>query len=295
MRKIVITQCLFAFLLAFIGCSKDDSPEIEPPIVAEGKVTSVSLKAVEEFTGTCPAKFDFEAEIKTDGPMTVKYTWLRSDGATAPEETITFDNAGSKTMTTSWTFGANGSSYEGNWQQLKIISPNEMLSNKANFNLNCNEEISIDFSNHLGTSINLDEFEYTEQGIESIKAVTSAAYCSDAIPVLLEEGTNDSPTSYLGTSNADNFSACSTIPIQFIFAQPVKKVVVEFFGAAVNYNLTVFDDEGTLLGNSMETSTPYEYETPSVISWEMDSKVISRVIFGKTGAVTHIRKITYVR
>ena len=130
----------FVLTLFIIGCDKDDDGGLNP-IPEAAKVTSVSLNPVDGFTGSCAKKFDFEAAIKTDGPMTVTYTWLRSDGATAPENTITFDTAGTKTVTTSWTLGESGNSYEGYWQQLKIIGPKELLSNKAEFDLYCDEEV----------------------------------------------------------------------------------------------------------------------------------------------------------
>lgn len=140
MKNVKSIFYLFAVIFAMTGCTKDDAPEIEKTLESS-EVTSVSLGSVTNFTGACAKKFDFEAEIKVDGPMTVKYTWLRSDGATAPEKTIEFDKAGTKVVSTSWTLGESGNSYEDYWQQLKVISPNEMLSNKTEFDLHCDEDI----------------------------------------------------------------------------------------------------------------------------------------------------------
>ncbi|CAM4208714.1 hypothetical protein [Zobellia nedashkovskayae] len=134
MKNVKSIIYLLAVIFSMTGCTDDDTAE-EP-----SKVTAVRLGAVSDFTGPCSKKIDFEAEIDADGPMTVSYTWLRSDGATAPENSITFEEAGTKKVTTSWTLGANGESYEGYWQQLKVISPEEILSNKAEFNLHCEEE-----------------------------------------------------------------------------------------------------------------------------------------------------------
>lgn len=128
---------VLTFLIA-LSCEKDDAPE--PPMETT-KVTSVLLSTVDSFTGKCSKQFDFTGEIKTNGAMTVKYTWLRSDGATSPEKTLEFDAAGSKTVTTSWTLGADGNTYEGLWQQIKITTPEEILSNKAEFDLICDAEV----------------------------------------------------------------------------------------------------------------------------------------------------------
>ena len=134
MKNVKSIIYLLAIIFSMTGCTDDDTVD-EP-----SKVTAVRLGAVSDFTGPCSKKFDFEAEIDADGPMTISYTWLRSDGATAPENSITFEEAGTKKVTTSWTLGANGESYEGYWQQLKVISPEEILSNKAEFDLHCEED-----------------------------------------------------------------------------------------------------------------------------------------------------------
>jgi len=70
--------------------------------------------------------------------MTVKYKWLRSDGAGAPEQTLTYTEAGMQTVNDSWTRGplAPGSSTSG-WERIEITSPGSALSNKAEFTLSC--------------------------------------------------------------------------------------------------------------------------------------------------------------
>jgi len=86
------------------------------------------------YTGPCPYKFNFTAVIEVNGPGDVKYKWERSDGALAPEETITFTEAGSKSVMSSWQLGLDFSG----WKQLHILSPIDLTSNQANFDLNCN-------------------------------------------------------------------------------------------------------------------------------------------------------------
>jgi|GEM_PF-5894382 len=92
------------------------------------------------YSGTCPGVIKFAAKIQANGKGRVKYTWLRSDGATAPVEYIDFAEAGVKYVGTTWTLGDARvlPNYSG-WQQLKILSPNEYLSNKAEFKLTCNQ------------------------------------------------------------------------------------------------------------------------------------------------------------
>lgn len=88
-------------------------------------------------SNTCNQAFEFKAKIYTNAAMTVKYKWLRSDNATAAEQTLTYDASGMKEVTTSWTLGqTSGNTYNG-WQRIEITSPGSALSNKAEFSLSC--------------------------------------------------------------------------------------------------------------------------------------------------------------
>ena len=109
--------------------------------VEEGfAVTSVTASVTpSSFTGACPKTFNFSAVITVNGPGTVTYKWERSDGAIAPDESITFAAAGSQTVTDSWTIGI---SYSG-WERVHILTPNDSLSNQANFTLTCEEEFAV--------------------------------------------------------------------------------------------------------------------------------------------------------
>jgi hypothetical protein len=103
-------------------------------------VTSVTANVdPPSFTGACPKRFDFSAVITVNGPGTVTYTWERSDGASAPTESIDFAAAGSQTVTADWTVGTSGS----RWRRLRILTPNEMVSNQANFTLTCTHEVTL--------------------------------------------------------------------------------------------------------------------------------------------------------
>lgn len=105
-----------------------------PPASASAVVT-VTPKTR---TGPCGSgvKFDFTATITvTKGPVNVTYRWIRSDGAGASEETVSFPGTGrqQKTVTDSWTISA---SYTG-WEAIELYNPNSGQSNHANFTLTC--------------------------------------------------------------------------------------------------------------------------------------------------------------
>ena len=97
-------------------------------------VTSVTASvSPSSFTGECPKTFNFSAVIAVNGPGTVTYRWERSDGAIASTQTVTFTAAGSKTVTATWTLSAAGT----HWMRIHILTPNEMISNQASFQLIC--------------------------------------------------------------------------------------------------------------------------------------------------------------
>ena len=97
-------------------------------------VVGVSLRAERlALRSSCPATVDFNGSITMDGPGVVRYTFERSDGATAPIHTLFFPSAGTKAVSTTWTLGRSYSGY----QKLKVLSPNRMESAESRFNLNC--------------------------------------------------------------------------------------------------------------------------------------------------------------
>lgn len=107
----------------------------------ETRVTEAFLKADDaRLGGACPLTVNFNGYIRTDGPATVKYTFIRSDGATAPVYTLEFKEAGTQSVSTSWTLGDAKAlpTYEG-WQAIKILSPNQMESSRetGGFQINC--------------------------------------------------------------------------------------------------------------------------------------------------------------
>jgi hypothetical protein len=61
---------------------------------------------------------------------------VRSDGASAPVETVTFERPGSQDIETTWTRGGPGDRVDG-WQQLEITSPVQARSERAAFDVTC--------------------------------------------------------------------------------------------------------------------------------------------------------------
>lgn len=110
------------------------SPEPEGPTPAAFEVTGVTVAvAPASHSGACPKKFEFSATIAASGDGEVIYRWERSDGASAPIQSLTFGAAGSETVSSTWTLSAVG----GHWKRVRILSPNEVVSHEAAFTLAC--------------------------------------------------------------------------------------------------------------------------------------------------------------
>lgn len=118
---------------------------IEPRINEEGEQPGQppSFRVVEAFlradpfdyVGPSPVTIKFTGRISVvGGGGTVSYKFLRSDGASAPIETLHFDGPESRDVSTTWRLGGPGFTYSG-WQSIKILEPQEMESERANFKI----------------------------------------------------------------------------------------------------------------------------------------------------------------
>src|SRR5262245_10442216 len=109
-------------------------------VTQEFRVDGVGVEAdPPNYSGSCPGMIKFKGKIQASAAGRVKYTWLRSDGATGPVEFVDFESAGLKYVETTWTLGAAALPHYEGWQQLKVLSPNELLSNQAQFVLDCKQ------------------------------------------------------------------------------------------------------------------------------------------------------------
>lgn len=97
---------------------------------AQSRVTEVFLKADDgRMSGNCPIRVVFNGYIIADGPGTVTYTFISSDGGTGPVLNMEFQKAGSQPVTTDWSVGnANDQRSYSGWQAIRILSPNQIES-----------------------------------------------------------------------------------------------------------------------------------------------------------------------
>ena len=118
---IVICLCLIA-----AGC-------------AESAVTAYIKADSASYSGPCPAEMALKGTITSDKSGKVQYRIKSSDGTLFPVETLEFSGPGTKTIKARRAFGdPTRTSYEG-WAAIEIVYPEEFLSNKATFNLVCDQ------------------------------------------------------------------------------------------------------------------------------------------------------------
>jgi hypothetical protein len=103
---------------------------------------TATLKAIpDSYAGKCPATIKFEGQITVknlkEKSLKVQYKFMRSDGALSPIKTIVFDKDGSKSVSDTWTLGSPDLPTYSGWEAIKIVYPQDVESNKANFKLTC--------------------------------------------------------------------------------------------------------------------------------------------------------------
>ena len=81
--------------------------------------------------------FTFSADITTNAAGTVTYKWERSDNANAPEQSLTFASAGTKTVTTTWSRWFNPGDNATGWERIYINNPNHQAFSNASFTVTC--------------------------------------------------------------------------------------------------------------------------------------------------------------
>jgi hypothetical protein len=107
------------------------TPEPTPvPFAVLGVTATVDPST---FTGACPKNFNCFATITVNGPGTVTYVWENSEPRVSAVQTLTFDVAGSKSVSTGWPRDASGAY----WFHVRTLAPNAVVSNQANLTLSC--------------------------------------------------------------------------------------------------------------------------------------------------------------
>jgi len=100
-------------------------------------ITAVALQPASTLLQQgCPVHLLFHGHITTTRPASVTYTWVDSHGRPWPEHRRRFSLAGVNGVSHKWKLGKPGKTVD-EWVQLKVISPEQKLSNKVPVHFTC--------------------------------------------------------------------------------------------------------------------------------------------------------------
>lgn len=105
------------------------TPTKVPAIFAVTSVNYAVSKWSDAGHTDCPR---ITATITVNGPGSVTYSWTRSDGASSPSGTLTFDAAGSKSVSADWALGSVWAPAPAEWMGIYIDDPNHQDFGHAN-------------------------------------------------------------------------------------------------------------------------------------------------------------------
>jgi WD40 repeat protein len=102
------------------------------------RIADISVKvAPDDYEGLCPIGVKLSADITAEGSGTITYRFVRSDGVIGVNKTLNFEGSGTKTVSTTWRFGARPSrSFSGN-VQLEITSGQPYQRKEARYSVQC--------------------------------------------------------------------------------------------------------------------------------------------------------------
>ena len=108
-----------------------------PPTPPGPVITAVELSPASTLLQQpCPVELVFHGHITTTRSASVTYTWVDSHGRTWPEHRRRFSLPGVNGVSHKWKLGKPGRTVD-EWVQLKVISPEQKLSNKVPVHFTC--------------------------------------------------------------------------------------------------------------------------------------------------------------
>lgn len=104
----------------------------------EYAVLNVTYSIVREPATGCPAnvRYTVYATFTVNGPLDLRYQWMQKDGNESAVKDMSFEAAGSKTVSREWMVG-RGDSPNDRWMQIIVLEPNYVEFEKAVFENNC--------------------------------------------------------------------------------------------------------------------------------------------------------------
>ena len=128
---------------AYFGAGPSGDPFYVQVVVSNAArldfgITSVTYSIDRDPITGCPTnvRYTVKATITTNGPYEFDYYWDQSDGNETGVKTLTFTEAGSKTLSREWMVG-KGDSPNPRWMQIIVTSPDPQKYDRFVFQNNC--------------------------------------------------------------------------------------------------------------------------------------------------------------
>jgi hypothetical protein len=125
-RHALLALPVAGLALALGACNNDNGTN------SNGAVSTTAV-TVTPVSGPTATTFTATGQITTSGKATVTYRWERDDGTMSDVQTLTFDNASTQSVTTTWDPGGCSTSSRTRWIKLDVLTPNVMTSTQTNF------------------------------------------------------------------------------------------------------------------------------------------------------------------
>jgi hypothetical protein len=145
MRNLILAGLSAVMLLApTVASSQPAGSDTvkRPPLAGKSRLAPAVVKVIAEakptaFTGKCPATLHWTATLTVrNPPVTVRYEWIRSDGAKSEAKEVIVRRA-------EWTLGGESWQLGGPkdhlhvWERIHIVAPNDISSRGAAVAVNC--------------------------------------------------------------------------------------------------------------------------------------------------------------
>ena len=153
-------------------------------------------------------------------------------------------------------------------------------------------DLSLSFSGYATIFVPSNS-KFQAKGISLIRSAPLGNYCNDAQAIILPPGIYGSQMSFLTTALRDKTNHCNTVPIEVVFSEPVRTVVVTFRGAILPYELVGYKKDGAVIRKKYRS--PKQVGVASTVGMVSGKANISRITFGYESALSMIEKIEFSR
>lgn len=111
-----------------------DAPTLTP---IPFSLSNIQVNVFPERSSQCPVTFEFQATLRANTAGSARYRWEFSDGRILDMEQANFNDAGARAISAAWNFGGGQEIHYNGWAQVRVIEPVEIISNRAQFQLDC--------------------------------------------------------------------------------------------------------------------------------------------------------------